>query len=167
MKLPALDLLGKPGIAAIGLLLFCASFYAGSIAPAQSELADLEREAARLAAAARPATPGSGPPAAASRELPAFTTATDSLKALAAVAEAHGLSIDRATYLLSDKEGQRRLEVNLPLKAAYAPLRAYLRDVLALPAAPFLDELVVQRQQATDPQLEANLRLSFYFAPAR
>ena len=166
MKMPALDRLGKPGVAAIGLLLFCLSFYAGNIAPARTELATLQSEKARLAAAARPAARGSEPAATASRPLPPFTTATDVLKELGALADRHGLTIDRATYVVSDKDGQRRLEINLPLKAGYLALREYLRDLLALPSAPSLDELNLQRQQAGEPLIEANVRISYYFAPS-
>ncbi len=163
MNRAALDRLGRPGIAGIGLLLFCLSYYSGSVAPGADELARLEGEKAQLSAADR-AAPAAAEPAA-GQALPGFISATASLKALASIAQQHGLSVEQATYQLSDKEGQRRLEVSLPLKAAYPALRGYLRDVLALPAAPVLDELILQRQQAGEPQVDANLRLSFYFAP--
>lgn len=165
MKMPPLDQLGRPGIVGIGLLIFSLVFYVGNIAPAQDELGSLKNEATRLAAAARPgdstaegAGTGAGKP-------PPFSSATDSLKELSDLAEQHGLKIDRGSYSLSDKDGQRRLEVTLPLKAAYAPLRGYLSDLLSLPAGPVLDELLLQRQKSTDTVLEANVRLSYYFAP--
>ena len=164
MTLLPLDRLGKPGIVALGLLLFCLTFYLGNIAPARSELANLKHEATRLAAAARPGgqSEAAGRPA----RLPPFTTATEALKELSALAEQHGLNIERSTYLLSEQDGQRRLEVNLPLKAGYASLRGYLRDVLAQPAGPTLDELLLQRQKASDETIEASIRLSYYFAPS-
>ncbi|HEX6735811.1 MAG TPA: GspMb/PilO family protein [Azonexus sp.] len=161
MRLPALDRLGRPGIVGIGLLLFCASYYSGNLAPGQEELARLENQAQQLAATARP---GTAPPPA-GRTLPAFGEATAALKALAAVAQQHGLAVDQASYRVSDKDGLRRLEVGLPVKAAYPALRAYLRDVLALPAAPVLDELSLQRVPSGEAQVEASLRLSFYFTP--
>lgn len=161
MKTPALERLGKPGVAGIGLLLFCLSYYSGSVAPAADELARLESEAQQLSAATRPAAAEA---ASAEQPLPGFATATDALKAFAAIARQHGLNAEQATYRLSEQDGRRRLEVSLPLKAPYPVLRNYLRDVLAMPGAPVLDELILQRQQATDEQLEASLRLSFYFA---
>lgn len=167
MKAAALDRLGKPGIVGLGLLLFCLSFYLGNVAPARQELARLHGEAARLTAAQlQGGERGAGASGEAPRRLPSFTTATDSLKELSALAERHGLSIERSTYLLSEQEGRRRLEVNLPLKASYGSLRGYLRDVLVLPSAPVLDELVLQRQKASDEIVEANIRLSYYFLPA-
>jgi len=163
MKIPAVDWLGKPGIFGLGLLLFCLSFYLGNLAPARQELARLNAEAGRLAAA----RPGEADTAAAQsqRQAPPFASATDALRELSALAEQHGLSVERSAYRLSDQNGQRRLQIDLPLKAAYPTLRSYLHAVLAMPGAPVLDELVLQRQKSTDAQVEANLRLSYYFAP--
>lgn len=161
MKRDWLERLGKPGVAGLGLLLFCLSFYLGHIAPAQQELSRLQGEAAQLG----PAPPTGAPPAegAAPRQVPAFATATDALKNLNALAEQHGLKPERGTYQLSDKDGLQRLEVIQPLRGGYLPLRAYLHDVLTQPATPAIDELVLQRQKASDTTIEANLRLSFYF----
>ncbi|MGE5469612.1 MAG: hypothetical protein ACM3X0_02310 [Bacteroidota bacterium] len=166
MKLPQLDRLGKPGIAGLGILLFCLSFYIGSIAPARDELASLQGQMAQLAPTARSAraAPGSAAPPA-SRSLPPFTNATDTLKELGGLAARYGLTVDRATYGLSTQEGRLRLEINLPLKGNYASLRGYLLEALAQPAAPTLDELMLQRPQASDPVIEANARLSYFFAP--
>ena len=163
-----LDRLGKPGVIGVGLLIFCLVFYLGNIAPGQDELNRLSSEITRLQAAALDSRPSAGEQAltSAAGERPAFATATESLKELSALAEQHGLTIERATYLLSNKEGQRRLEVSLPLKAGYPSLRAYLRDLLALPGGPVLDEMQLQRQKASETAIEANLRLSYYFAPA-
>jgi len=166
MKIPSLDRLGKPGIVGLGLLLFCLSFYLGNIVPARQELERLNGEATRLSGAARSGERNEARESEAPRRLPSFATATDSLKELSALAERHGLNIERSTYLLSEQDGRRRLEVNLPLKAGYGSLRGYLRDVLALPSAPVIDELVLQRQKAGDEIVEANIRLSYYFLPA-
>lgn len=170
MMLPNLDRLGTPGMVGAGLLLFCLAFYLGSLAPARAELAALKSEAARLqAAAARSggavgdlATLRAPPPEArlSIGALPAF------LKELDALAEKHGVTIDRASYALSRNEGQQRMEIDLPLKAGYPSLRAYLLEVLTLAAAPALDELSIKRQQAVDPVVEATVRLSFQMAPA-
>jgi Tfp pilus assembly protein PilO len=167
MKLPPLDRLGKPGILGLGILIFCLSFYLGNIVPAQRELATLRSEASRLAAAqtAAPETMSSTPASPVAQQLPPFKNASEALKQLGSLAEQHGLTIERATYLLSERDGQRRLAVDLPLKASYASLRAYLRAVLALPAGPALDELILQRPKSSEALIEANVRLSYYFTP--
>lgn len=166
MKLPQLDRLGIPGVAALGLLLFCLSLYAGNIAPARNQLASLRSQVAQLASEAQPPGPDTGgpPDAKAGAPLPAFTTATEAQKELNRIAEQHGVTIDHASYQLNNKDGQLRLEISLPLKGGYSALRSFLLEVLALPAAPTLDEVLLQRSQATDPLIEANVRFSFYFA---
>lgn len=165
MKTELLERLGKPGIAGLGVLLFCISFYAGNLGPARSELTALQAQITQLNNAARPTggVPGSASPVA--KPLPAFSTATDAIKELVAIADRHGVTMDRATYQLEDKEGKRRLEISLPLKGNYASLRDYLLEVLALPTAPALDEVSLQRPQAVEPLLEANIRFSYYFTP--
>lgn len=162
MKMAALERLGKPGILGLGVLLFCLSFYLGHVAPAQLEMTRLQRETARLTASYPASEPGNAvlPP----RQLPSFATATDSLKAVYALAERHGLKPERGSYQINDKDGRQRLEASLPLQGSYPSLRAFLHEVLALPAAPALDELVLQRQKSSDTVIEANLRLSIYFA---
>lgn len=166
MRIPSLDRLGMPGIVGLGLMLFCLSFYLGSIAPAQAELVNLQQEAAQLLALAGP--PGEGEGAerlAASEALRPLTALPELLKELNLLAEQRGIVIDRASYALSERDGQRRMEVNLPIVAGYPLLRAYLRDLL-LKGGPSLDELSFKRRQASDPQVEATIRLSYPLAPA-
>ena len=179
---PALDRLGIPGIAAVGLLLFCLSLYLGHLAPAQDELAALQQEKAQLLTraaeteAAEAAGAGGAAGAAASgvdagkrspagAALPPLTAFPLRLQELNALAEQHGLAIDYASYTLADDAAQRRMDVSLPFKTRYSSLRAYLRALLLLENAPSLDELTLKRQQSTDPLIEANVRLSYYFSP--
>lgn len=159
-----LERLGRPGIAGLGLLFFCLAYYFGNIAPARDTLDSLAREAAQLAARL-PAGAATTEPAAEGGQLPPFATVTDSLKILDDLAARHGVALERATYQLNERDGERQLEVSLPLKAGYLPLRAWLRDVLALPESPTLDEIVLRRQQTTDATLDADVRLTFRFAP--
>lgn len=159
-----LERLGKPGVIGLGILLFCLSYWVGSVAPARQELADLNAESVRLAASV-PAMAGQAGPDAGDRKFPPFSTATDTLKILDDLAVQHGLTLERASYRLVDAEGTRRLEMTVPLKAGYVPLRAWLREVLALPESPTLDDIVLRRRQASEPQVDAEIRLSFHFAP--
>ncbi len=175
MKIPSLDQLGTPGVVGIGLLLFCLMFYEGSVAPAQAELADLKAQEEQLLAAApsrtaeATAAADAAGRAAAEQSLLSVGAFPELLKELNALAEKRGVTIDRAFYALSEKEGEggegrRRLEISLPLRASYLSLRAFLRDIMQLKASPALDELKLSRQQATDPLIEVNVRLSYPFA---
>lgn len=155
-----LERLGMPGVAGVGLLLFCLAFQFGSLAPLARELDGLEAEKARLAAAV--AAGGTGPLTVAGLPLRPFAEAPELLKLLNTLAEKHGVAVERATYAVKGKEGPLRLEVGMPLKVAYPALRAYLREALALPAAA-LEELTLQRSLASDPLLAAQVRLSYGF----
>lgn len=166
MKLPSLERLGLPGVAGLGVLLFCLSFYLGSIAPAQTELAELKQATAQLSARL-PSTASAPPAVSAPHAPPPLDMAADLLKQLNALAEQHGVQIERASYQLSAKDGLQRLEITLPIKAGYPALRAYLRAVLAQAEPPTLDDLILQRQNSGDTQVEANVRLSSYFSAGR
>ena len=166
MIAPILERLGMPGVLGLGLLLFSFAFTLGSIAPARTELAGLKQQAAQLQARLpEPGRPGVEPSAPA-EALPSIASLPELLKNLNALAEQRGVTIDRASYALTGREGQRRMEINLPLKAGYPALRGYLRDVLTLRASPSLDELTLKRQQSTDTVVEANVRLSYPLSPA-
>ena len=170
MTIPSLDRLGIPGVVGFGLLLFCLSFYLGNIAPTQGELAELKQERAQwLTAAAQTggaSRADSEKRSALGESLPPLEAFPQILQELNSLAGKHGVTIDSASYTLVDGAGQRRMEVTLPFKTHYPSLRAYLRDIFLLKSAPSLEELTLKRQQASDPFIEATVRLSCYFAPA-
>lgn len=162
MTLPSLDRLGVPGVAGLGLLLFCLSFYLGSIGPGQERFEELNADIARLATRARPG--GAPAPEAAPRAVPSLAMTTEALKQLNTIADKHGVQIEQATYTLSSQEGRQRLEITLPLKANYPAVRAYLREILSQPEALTLEELTLHRANAGEGLIEANLRLSSAFS---
>ncbi len=167
MKMPNLERLGLPGVAGLGLLLFALSFYLGNVAPVQAEVAKLRADKAQLAAATAPpagAAPAAG--GAAAPSLPTLRTAPELLLQLNAAATRYSVTADRATYEIKTKDGQRRLQVGLPVTAPYPSLRAYLRDALALAPGASLDELHMSRPQATDPAVLATMTLSYALSSA-
>jgi hypothetical protein len=166
MTNPMLERLGFPGVFGLGGLMFSISFYFGSIAPAETELASLRQEAAQLQARLPKVADAGHPVQQEVRKVPAsITSFPDLLKLLNTQAEQRGVAIDRAFYALTDRDGQRRMEINLPLRASYPSLRGYLRDVLMHQEPPSLDELTLKRQHPTDTIVDANIRLSFLIAP--
>lgn len=162
-----LDRIGIPGVVGAGLILFCLAFYLGSVGPDKDRLAERKREEARLvqqAAGARAATDDASATRSAASALPPITEAPELLKAIDELAEKHGIVVERAAYVLSEQNGRRRMEIKLPMKGSYLPLRAYLREVQTLTPSATLDELNLQRKDATEPVVEATVRLSFHFA---
>lgn len=156
----ALERLGIPGVAGLGLLLFCLSFYFGNLAPALAERQSLAEEAARLRQAA--ASQGGRPAATVGMTLADTTTLQ---VRLAEIASRHGLRLERTDSRLKEAGGASRLEIGQPLKGSYPALRAYLKEALALAPGATLDELALQRGQAAEPAVEAQLRISFALAP--
>jgi Tfp pilus assembly protein PilO len=162
MKSPALEKLGYPGVAGLGLLVFSLAFYFGNVAPAHNELTNLQRLQMRLQADATTSDGNLGGRV----KLPSLAEAPELLKQLSAVADKHGVVVASTSYQLKEKGGQLRLEVNLPIRTAYPSLRAYLRDALALAAPATITDVTLKRAQASDTALEAQIRLSYSFSGA-
>jgi hypothetical protein len=154
--------LGIPGVLGLGLLLFCFSFYLGSVVPAGSELTNIKLAEAQLQARFPKAVEARRPALPVLHEQPTSISALPGLlKTLNSMAEQRGVTIDQASYTLVDRGGRRWMEISLPLKAGYPSLRMYLRDVLMLDTSPVLDALTLKRPQPTDSVVEANVRLSY------
>lgn len=156
-----LERLGLPGIIGIGLLLFCLSFFFGNVQPLEDELASLDREQKRLSASLQ-----TSPTRAQGVRALTLGATPELLKQLDAVARQYGILPGPASYQLKSGEGGRRFEISLPLKAPYPALRQYLHQALSLAPNATLDELSLQRAQATDPAVEVQLRFSFALAGA-
>lgn len=161
MNSPLLERLGKPGVVALGVLLFCVAIYLGDIVPDEDRLASLQQQAATLSV--RGTAPGT--PAAPQPVAPQPVDANIFLKNFNALASQHGLNIERATYQPIERDGRRRLQINIPVKTTYPTLRNWLDALLADPAAPSIDALTLQRQQASDPQVDATIQISVEIAP--
>lgn len=157
-----LEGLGLTGIVGVGLLLFCIAFFFGNVLPLQEEVEKLSQEHTRLSAEVKSAVAQgrSGPGALTLADVP------DLLKRLDGVAKQNGIVLGRGSYQLKATEGARRMEISLPLKAPYPALRTYLRQALALSPNGSVDELSLQREQATDPAVEVQIRFSFALAGA-
>lgn len=161
-----LHALGIPGFVGFGLILFCASFHFGTIAPMQAQLNSVKSEARKLTETLRNREPIEVPTARADGDtLPTGTKpAVDPIeisRRLNAAAEAAVVVVDHASYAITEKDGVRRIEVSLPTKGGYLPVRSYLREAMAVGRNAQIDSLVLQRARATDPVLDADLKLSF------
>ncbi|MGE5466792.1 MAG: GspMb/PilO family protein [Ignavibacteria bacterium] len=163
MRAPAiLRRLGLAGMAGAGLLIASLTFFVAATLPARAERDDLQAEAARLSHAAAPARQAEAPV----QRLPSFAQAPELLKQLNALAQRNGVTVTRSAYQVKAEDTKRIFEVELPLKLTYPVLRTYLRDVLASSPTARLDDLNVHRTLASDPTLDAEVRLSFSFAAA-
>lgn len=166
MKLDTPGRIGLPGVLGLGLLFFTASFYFSALAPAFTEQDRLQAEEQKLA---RSKTDVPTAPARLSREtpgtLPSSAEATELFDRLQVAGEKNGIVIERATYnvIRHEKYATLQYEITLPLRGSYPNLRAFLRESLQLAPSASLDSLSLQRARASDPALEASVRLSYFF----
>jgi glycine cleavage system regulatory protein len=148
--------IGWPGIAGIGLNLFSLSFYVSQILPAQQAVDDLRKEKTQWQTTTQAVSPGASAPAA--------TTLANSpllLARISGLADENGIQIARMISQIEDTEGEQRLGIRLPIRAAYPALRTYLRALSsALPGLAF-DEINLTRTHAGEETVEADIHISF------
>lgn len=156
MTLLPRDKLGRVGEAGVVLAIACLYFYFALLLPAKDRLALAEAEGARLAraAAGERAPSAKAPPVSAIPEL---------LKRLNGIAADSGLEVGRVTYAIKDSAGSRRLDVSVPVVGDYPAIRYFMRDALALTATATLVDLNLQRGEATDPAVTAQVGLAYRF----
>lgn len=156
MKFAIRDQLGPPGQIGMVLSVFCLYFYLAILLPAEDRVAQLEALQARRAetAASVDGRLARTPPAA---DIPSV------LKRFNGLAEHSGLSIDRVAYTIKDEARTRRLVVTVPAVGSYPGVRVFVRAALALTPTASLDTFSLQRSQATDPTVSAQLGFSFLF----
>ena len=155
---------GWPALAGAALLVATAVVEFDSLPAARNKLADVR--AAIVKARAQRNVPERSTADAAN--LLATLPSPDALEGIVAAihqaAAAHGLAMGAVEYQSrKDAGGEvRRYEIALPLKGAYAALRAWLTDLAARQPALAIDELSLHRSAADADQIEGRLRLSLF-----
>lgn len=156
--------LGIPGVVGAGLLLFCLSFGVSTLLPDREARDRLIEDEARLSVTAP--TEGSSRSSKEPTILrpPPLSSARQIFSDLDKLADASHLPLEQASYRLLEEESYVRYEASFPLKGSYPDLRAFIKDALALSTTAYLDELSLQRSAATDPMINASVRLVYVFA---
>lgn len=158
-----LDRLGIPGVLAAGLLLFCLSFYAGAVAPAADALAALGKDVDRLQAQ-RAAAPKKGAGTVAAKPLPSNGGAVELVTRIGDIGERNGFPMERASFRQIDEGKVRRIEIALTLKGGYPALRRFLHEASEASPVATIDSLSLRRATRSDPAVETQLTLSYFFA---
>lgn len=157
-------------VAGIGLLLIALALVAQGLAvqPLQAEALRLQAETDQLRQQ-RARTPlRSADPVALDTvllaQLPAASGALQAVAELHRSAAAHGVVLSHGEYRLVRDPGARwqRYQVNLPARASYPALRAWLADAMNTVPGVALDELGLRREDAGQAQVEARLRFTFF-----
>jgi len=161
---------GRPGIAAIGLMLACMTFWLSAMLPLAERravaVAGIEAIDARLKSG-RAIRAGAG-----LDEFYGFFRGdrrpADWLEVIYRLARENGLDLRQGTYRYNRVSGERlvRYEVNLPVRGPYVQIRRFLADVLNEIPIAALDQVSFEKRSVGDPTIEAQLRITLYFDPA-
>jgi len=161
--------LGMPGILGLGLLAFCAAFYASTLAPQRTHLEELRLEADRRERK-RPPTLDEDPGY--SREalgafysfFPPSNHLSDQIRKIYAAAERQNVQLEQGDYRASkDSAGELvRYQISLPLKGSYTQIRKFIAAVLSDLPNVSLESIQFERQRVGDPTVEAKIKLVMF-----
>jgi hypothetical protein len=155
---------GWPALAGVALLAAAAALDLGPLTQARDKLSELR--ASIIAARTQRNAPQRASTDAASllAALPGRDTLESTLAAIHQTAAAQGLATRGGEYAMRKEAGgdMLRYEITLPLKTAYAPLRAWLGELATQQPALAIDELSLHRLGGEQDQLEGRLRLVLF-----
>ena len=166
-----MEALGPAGTVGIGLAVFCAAFYFGTIRPGEQRLAELRLEQARLERiqAQRAREGGDAEGGSVEERLQGFYNLLASeqligklLKTIDATARRNGVVLRQGSYRFKWEAGSRsgRYEVTYTGQTPYHQARIFLHEVLRDLPMLSLDEVSFQRQQITSGTTELTARFS-------
>lgn len=164
---------GWLGAAGAALVLLAAAEALTVAHPAALEVADLEAQVLRLRESPRQRreiTGGTGEDAGSQLEaferfFPPQEEINRVVGEIHEAARQEKLSLDRGDYRLAEEQGLRllRYQITLPVKGSYASIRGFLRRVLRELPSVSLDGVSLQRQNAGEELIEAQIRLSAFY----
>ena len=163
-----LGALGVPGIAALGLLAFCAAYYFGTVQPEMDELARLEQQVSRL----ETSRSASGDATLTLDQqlaefyagLPKASEIEQAAQGIFDKGKQFGFTLRQGSYRYVREEGARfgRYEITYLAQTEYYRVRLMLRELLQEMPALALEDISVQRQQAASPAPEVTLKIALY-----
>lgn len=161
------------GLAGLAGLVFVAGFVLSVLWPQQREIATLKDDVTELRARLRSVGDGpvtAAPPTRASQLgnfyafFPGLDTLPDWVGQIHIAAKRNGLSLDQGDYQLQQTARERllRYQIRLPVKGTYPQLRGFIGDVLQKVPAAALDDVIVKRESAGQPLLDARVTFTIF-----
>lgn len=164
--------LGWPGVIGGAGLAMCLVLYFSAVQPARQRLDTARSSTASLQQRiAQAGHPSNGSVRSLDEQLAAFYQlfpsehdATDSVGAIAAIAQRDGLRVQQAEYKVErDKTGRLiRFQMSLPLKGDYQAIRSFLSHLRAELPIVSLEQVQFDRQKVGDPLVDAKIRLVIF-----
>jgi hypothetical protein len=164
-----LKLLGWPGVAGVGLLVFCGAAYLSAVAPAHRAMEQAHQRALLLQG--KTGREGGGLRTAPDEQLAAFykffpsgMSEPDWLEQIYQAAKEQDLALDRGDYRpVRERVGRlTRYQVTLPVRGSYPQIRKFLAAVLSEVPIVSLDGVDFARQKIGEDTVEARVRLSLF-----
>ena len=159
--------LGVPGVLGLAILAGSGAFYWLDIVPAEAELG--ARRAAVEQTRKRPLL--ASPTMRREQELrqfretfPPLANLADQLELLHTLASRAGIRVQQTEFRLeADPSGLAAYRVSLPVRGRYPQIREFIGAVLKQCPTASLDRVRFQRDKVANAEIEAQLRLTFYF----
>ena len=163
----ALSILGRPGIAGIGLLLFAAVVFFSSVGPMRAELAAMQRSVSAQYERAGSQIPRPSRPEPLSdfyEFFPPAETSAGWLATVYAIAAREHLDLPKGEYRLTSSPGNSiaTYEAVFALRGNYPQLRAFMAGLLQEVPIAALDDVRLERQRTADSTVDARIRLTFF-----
>lgn len=164
-----LEQLGLPGVAGLGLLVFCAMFYVSAVVPVGKEVRLLQAGQVAAQAHARSAAEVKRQDPAAQldsfyKTFPDVKDAPDALERLHDAAVLQGVELEQGEYHLVRNESDKlvRYEIVLPIKGDYMRVRKFLAQALVDMPYVALDGVEFQRQKISDTSVDAQVKMTLF-----
>ena len=158
---------GVPGLLGLAILVACAAFYRLNIVPAQSAL-----EARRAAVEQTRKNPSAVSPLLRHEQelrkfresFPPLANLADQLELMHALAARANVRVQQTEFRLeADPSGLAAYRISLPVRGRYSEIRTFVSGVLKQLPTASIDRLRFQREKIASTEIEAQLRLTFYF----
>jgi hypothetical protein len=164
----ALESIGAAGVVGIALLVFCATFYLGTLRPSAENLTRLEQHRAKLEAVAAP-TRGEGSTLREQLDvfydrLPKASGTEAAAEQIFTVARKFGVALRQGSYrYVNEPAGVvGRYEITYTAVSEYYRIRLMLRELHAEMPSLALEDIAFQRPQSSVPAPEVTLKFSLY-----
>ena len=166
-----LERAGRPGAAALAVVLLCAAYAAFAVVPALAERNALAVEIAALEGrvraerkAPRVALRGEPQLRAFYDHFPPLASASAWLARIYGVADRSGIVLTSGEYRLVDDRDMRlaRYELTLPVRGSYRQVRAFVAGILGSVPPAALEEITFKRDAVDRSMLDVRVRLTLY-----
>lgn len=163
-----LDLIGTPGVIAIGVIFCCIAFVFSAVIPVfqdrNTQRAELHSLKTRPASVSTPSSEANNKTENLYALFPNIDQLPNELEALHKLAEKERLELGKGEYKLQS-EGKKlyAYTFNLPVSGNYQQIRNFIDRALSERAALALESIKLDKKKISDTQMQAQLNFTIHF----